>query len=282
MKMLGRPKRAFTLIELLVVIAIIAILAAILFPVFAQARASARASSCLSNTKQFSLGVLMYAQDYDEKIPLLDNNGWNGDPGGSTPDWGDLTLAPGGITDSTPMFAGVVRPYLKNNGILYCPEIGRTNWRAAVADASNGVTWGGAYDPAKEVVYEHGMTQQAVNILLVEWGAQGAIAAFSRPAELVLTVGDSTWGWGNEMSYGLGNSGVWPSTPGTNCFQWGDGWTWYVHRANGRRGRTAGYSGFANAALADGHVKAYKYTALERCEFNGAGVWAYTNWDYRY
>ncbi|HEV2471712.1 MAG TPA: prepilin-type N-terminal cleavage/methylation domain-containing protein, partial [Chthonomonadales bacterium] len=56
-------RRAFTLIELLVVIAIIAILAAILFPVFAQAREKARAISCLSNTKQLSLGVQMYVQD---------------------------------------------------------------------------------------------------------------------------------------------------------------------------------------------------------------------------
>ena len=44
-------RRAFTLIELLVVIAIIAILAAILFPVFAQARASARKAVCMSNEK---------------------------------------------------------------------------------------------------------------------------------------------------------------------------------------------------------------------------------------
>jgi prepilin-type N-terminal cleavage/methylation domain-containing protein/prepilin-type processing-associated H-X9-DG protein len=62
--------RGFTLIELLVVIAIIAILAAILFPVFARAREKARQSSCLSNVKQISVGVLMYAQDYDETMPL--------------------------------------------------------------------------------------------------------------------------------------------------------------------------------------------------------------------
>src|SRR5258707_14483040 len=59
----------FTLIELLVVIAIIAILAAILFPVFAQARAKARQTSCLSNTRQISTAVLMYSQDYDETLP---------------------------------------------------------------------------------------------------------------------------------------------------------------------------------------------------------------------
>jgi prepilin-type N-terminal cleavage/methylation domain-containing protein/prepilin-type processing-associated H-X9-DG protein len=62
-------RRGFTLIELLVVIAIIAILAAILFPVFARAREKARQSSCSSNVKQIMLGVLMYAQDYDEMTP---------------------------------------------------------------------------------------------------------------------------------------------------------------------------------------------------------------------
>src|SRR2546425_6224745 len=59
-------RRGFTLIELLVVIAIIAILAAILFPVFAQAREKARGATCLSNLKQIGLGMMMYAQDYDE------------------------------------------------------------------------------------------------------------------------------------------------------------------------------------------------------------------------
>lgn len=62
-------RRGFTLIELLVVIAIIAILAAILFPVFAKAREKARQTSCLSNVKQLALGMLMYAQDFDEIIP---------------------------------------------------------------------------------------------------------------------------------------------------------------------------------------------------------------------
>jgi len=64
-------RKAFTLIELLVVIAIIAILAAILFPVFSQAREKARQATCLSYKKNIGTAWSMYAQDYDERLPLF-------------------------------------------------------------------------------------------------------------------------------------------------------------------------------------------------------------------
>ncbi len=72
-------RSGFTLIELLVVIAIIAILAAILFPVFARAREKARQASCLSNVKQLTLAMMMYVQDYDERLPgsyIYDCGSW--------------------------------------------------------------------------------------------------------------------------------------------------------------------------------------------------------------
>ena len=96
-----RGRRGFTLIELLVVIAIIAILAAILFPVFARARENARKSTCQSNLKQLSTGILMYTQDYDE---MFGNLGYCNQPGGAL-FWHDI-----------------ISPYLKNTGVFRCPS----------------------------------------------------------------------------------------------------------------------------------------------------------------
>jgi len=118
------PRRAFTLIELLVVIAIIAILAAILFPVFAQARAAARQSACLSNQKQIGTAMMLYTQDYDETLPGNTPGQPSCGSGG-----GAANVSLGFMQPYNPAVAHLwnivprdLQPYLKNIQVFRCPQ----------------------------------------------------------------------------------------------------------------------------------------------------------------
>ncbi|RYG33679.1 prepilin-type N-terminal cleavage/methylation domain-containing protein [bacterium] len=121
---------AFTLIELLVVIAIIAILAAILFPVFAQAKAAAKKTQCLSNMKQLGTSILLYVNDSDDAYPVSVDQ--------------SVTMS------STPysylLWAHRVYPYVKNQGVWKCPSNSKsTTLASAYGPGANPDTTASAY-----------------------------------------------------------------------------------------------------------------------------------------
>ena len=162
-----RKRSAFTLIELLVVIAIIAILAAILFPVFAQAREKARATSCLSNAKQIAIGLQMYLQDYDERFVPTRQSGDPTDPCGVN----------GSAINGT-QWNAIIQPYIKNTQIFQCPSDSTTPGAGVSASRKRSyVLTAGPRDKVKSDCSLPG------GISHVGWGA--AQAEISTPASMV-------------------------------------------------------------------------------------------------
>jgi prepilin-type processing-associated H-X9-DG protein/prepilin-type N-terminal cleavage/methylation domain-containing protein len=75
---LRRQPRAFTLVELLVVIGIIALLISILLPALARARGSAQTVACQANLRSIGQGLLLYAGNNKNSLPIGFWDGVNG------------------------------------------------------------------------------------------------------------------------------------------------------------------------------------------------------------
>lgn len=70
---------------------------AILLDPGGESREKARDTNCLSNVKQMAIGLIMYAQDYDDQLP-------------AAAEWMDATL-----------------PYGKDDAVYHCPSVSRGN-----------------------------------------------------------------------------------------------------------------------------------------------------------
>ncbi len=108
------------------VIAIIAILASLLLPALSKAKDQGLGASCLSNTHQMGLGVVMYADDnrqyFPDPGPPNDPVWWSDGPFKNSLGFtcGGEWFAKDGKTPNTP--APMVQPYLKNPKGWVCPK----------------------------------------------------------------------------------------------------------------------------------------------------------------
>jgi len=67
-------RNGFTFLELMISMALILVLMALLSPMLLRGRDSARRAACMSNLSQLGGALHLYAQDYDGRFPVAQND----------------------------------------------------------------------------------------------------------------------------------------------------------------------------------------------------------------
>ncbi len=163
-------RRAFTLIELLVVIAIIAILAAILFPVFAQAKAAAKATTAISNCKQIGTAMHIYMADSDDiRVPRFTN----------------LDTVPVRTEQNWKMLA---QPYMKNRDMFKDPMNPAAKLYDVQSDPAFATLWNFAIQPEASR-FPRGYSLTNLFYLTGKWDDSGLTpTALENTANIMMTV----------------------------------------------------------------------------------------------
>jgi len=244
-------RNGFTLIELLVVIAIIAILAAILFPVFAQAKQSAKKAADLSNQKQVTLSLIMYQTDVDDSLPIT-VPGDNGTTIFTTP-WDRTPSANPGLRQATP--ANALAPYIKNWQIRTSPGSGVT-WDNGANATNNPTGFALSYTANSYLNALNGGSLPSPPMVITTWPGMGTtkLPGFDFAMPLIIT-----------KSHGFLAAGQFPGDvyrfqdSGNDCV---GGFGLFT----GPGGSTANYNVFnagMNIGKADGHAKFAKNGTID-------------------
>jgi prepilin-type N-terminal cleavage/methylation domain-containing protein/prepilin-type processing-associated H-X9-DG protein len=234
--------RGFTLIEILVVVSLIVILAGILFPVFAQVREKARQTTCLSNLRQVSQAMQLYADEYDTRLPPA------------------ISREPGEAVYFPTTWMGLLVPYLKTP--------------ACFIDASSGrrdVDWHHSNDLLKNYAYPPSRRAAGRPFGTALWEGIGGFSGppvgdyrepapsrtqseVARPTETILVCDHKVFDWG------MADGKLYYPAPRHLCER-------DLRLPDG----VLVPQGLINAAFVDGHVKALRHEQLWAiCRINTA------------
>ena len=220
----SRRTGGFTLIELLVVISIIALLVGLLLPALGAARDAARASKCLSNTRQLITAAAAYAVDNDDDLPY--QNAWR--------------------TPSRSVSQGVTGPLSAPD-----PEAYPHTWISRLIAGGYFPTEPGAYQCLAMDSYDEGNENK------ISYAANGVVTTFSRhvnyqlqPSEIVFLTDN------NATNTSVSLRAVGATTNGSNpAIDPGDAYySGWMRVNNGTLFADQPHSEGRNYAFVDGHA----------------------------
>lgn len=117
-----RLRAGFTLIELLVVIAVIAILASLLLPALGAAKRKGRSIKCLSNMRQWGIGMTMYMDSRRDEFPYEGNFSSDIDQGKNLNAWFNSLAYFMSQPKMFILYTNGTPPLPRDGSIFSCPE----------------------------------------------------------------------------------------------------------------------------------------------------------------